>query len=120
MELVRCPVSLRHLDPISDPSLDIGPPVPHVLAHPKANRTFSSVPPCVQGLDRDVKERREIVGRQEAFGVGHASHGAYEPCRESVKTPLIGALLTARESMQRCIRNPSTISVTDLPGMNMS
>ena len=88
---VRCPLSFRQLDPIADPSLDIRPSVPHVLAHAEPNRAFSSGPPRVDGLDRDVEEHREIIGGEEAFGVCHVGNRACEPCREIVISLLFGS-----------------------------
>ena len=87
---MRWSVPFRQLDPISDPSLDIRPSIPHVLAHAEPNGAFPAGPPRVESLDRDVEEHREIVGGEEPFGVCHVGHGAYEPCREIVNSLLFG------------------------------
>lgn len=67
----RLPTHLCDANPIPDPSLDISPPVPDVLADSEANWAFSPVPPCVQGLDRNIEECGQILDSEQAVVVVH-------------------------------------------------
>lgn len=65
------PVRLGDLDTISDPALDVGPAVADVSADSEADGAFSSVAPCVEGLDWDVEEVGEFACGEETVVVVH-------------------------------------------------
>jgi hypothetical protein len=62
---------VRIADSFSDPTIDIGPPVPDVLADPKPHGTLPSVAPRIQGSDRELEELRELFDSEEAVVVVH-------------------------------------------------
>jgi hypothetical protein len=59
------------LDAVFDPQFDIDPSVADVLAGPEADGAFSSVAPCVEGLDWDVEEVGEFFCGEETVVVVH-------------------------------------------------
>ena len=59
-------------DTVLDPRLDVDPPVTDVSADSEPDGSFSSVAPCVEGLDWDVEEVGEFVcGEEKVVVVVH-------------------------------------------------
>lgn len=61
----------RIADSVSDPVVDIGPPVSDVFAGAKAHGTLSAVAPGVQGSDGEVEEFCEFLDSEQAVVVFH-------------------------------------------------
>ncbi len=57
-------------DTVLNPHLDVDPSVTEMLAGPEADRSSSSVAPCVEGLDWDVEEVGEFFCGEETVVVG--------------------------------------------------
>ena len=60
----------RARDAVFDPAFDVDPSVAEMLAGPEADGAFSSVSPCVEGLDWDVEEVGEFFCGEETVVVG--------------------------------------------------
>ena len=59
-------------DAVFDPHLNVDPAVADVSADSEADGSFSSVAPCVEGLDWDVEEVGEFVcGEEKVVPVVH-------------------------------------------------
>ena len=67
-------------DTVFDPHLDIDPAVANVPADPEADGSFSSVAPCVEGLDWDVEEVGEFFcGEKPVVVVVHGRMMRVDP-----------------------------------------
>lgn len=63
---------LRIVDSVSDPTVDIGPPVSDVLPDAKSHGALSPVAPRVQRPDGEVEEFRKLLHGEQAVAVVHA------------------------------------------------
>jgi hypothetical protein len=68
---IRLHSYLGNTNPVPNPLFDISPSIANVLAHSKADGSLSSVPPCVQRLDRNIEKRGQILDGEQAVFVGH-------------------------------------------------
>ena len=66
-------------DTVLDPHLDVDPSVADMSADSEADGAFSSVAPCVEGLDWDVEEVGEFVCGEETVVVVHGRMMRVDP-----------------------------------------